>query len=142
MTNPSKPTTRPRKPPIPSVDPFSEHAAVPDWVRAKHPAYAQHSHATGPVTSTRTIQVGGHDIEVRTTYEVRLDGETLSLNLMVDSDGRLWTHLCPYVTFATAPELVEYILERAPEALIGLTPAAHGGGHAHPPHSHSERRRS
>lgn len=129
MTNASKAN----KPTIPVLDPFSPQAAVPDWVRRQYPAYAEHPHAEGPVTSSRTIHAGGHVIDVRTTYEVRLDGQAIALNIMVDSDGRLWTHLCPYLTFATAPELVEYVLERAPEALIGLTHSGHGGEHSHPP---------
>jgi len=113
------------------LDPFSHHAAVPDWVRRKHPAYAHHVHTEGPVTTSRIIDSGGHEIEVRTTYEVRLDGEAIDVNMMVDSDGRLWTHLCPYRTFATAPELVEYVLDHAPEALLGLTEASRPDEHAH-----------
>ncbi|HKU44357.1 MAG TPA: hypothetical protein VJR89_39630 [Polyangiales bacterium] len=126
MTNASKAN----KPTIPVLDPFSEKSAVPDWVRRKYPAYAEHTHTTGPVTSSRTIHAGGHEIEVRTTYEVRLDGQAVALNIMVDSDGRLWTHLCPYATFATAPELVEYVLEHAPEALVGLAHSGHEHSHA------------
>jgi hypothetical protein len=100
-------------------------------VRRKYPTYAEHAHTEGPVTSSRTIHAGGHEIEVRTTYEVRLDADAIDMNIMVDSDGRLWTHLCPYVTFATAPELVEYVLEHAPEALLGLTHHSHAHARRH-----------
>jgi hypothetical protein len=139
MTTASKPKagkSSARTVAVPAIDPFSEHGAVPDWVRARHPEYARHAHAAGPVTSTRTIQAAGRDVVVRTTYEVFMDGEALSLSMMVDSDGRLWSHLCPYATFATATELVEYVLERVPEALTGVI--SETGHHEH----HEARRRS
>lgn len=128
MTSATKATTHgtaARKPSLPAIDPFSEQSAVPSWVRKQHPAYGAHAHTTGPIASTRAIAVQGHELTVRTTYEVFMDGKALPVHMMVDSDGRLWSHLCPYHTFATAPELLEFVLTHAPEALNGLLTVEH-----------------
>jgi hypothetical protein len=136
--------------PIPDLDPFADHPAIPAWIRTRHPDYAHPQHVTGPVTTTRSLQVAGHELAIRTSYEVFIDGRALPLHMMVDSDGRLWSHLCPYHTFGTASDLVEYVLEHAPEALVGLVTTSdphgggHGGGHGHshapPAHGHAQTR--
>ncbi len=58
--------------------------------------------------------------------------------MMVDEEGRLWSHLCPYLTFATATELVLHLLERMPHLFELAQPAPHGGhgGHDHAAHEH------
>jgi len=59
----------------------------------------------------------------------------------VDEEGRLWSHLCPYLTFATATELVLHLIERMPHLFEATQPApsgdaarsdaTHHGGHDH-----------
>jgi len=115
------------------IDPFSN--TQPDWILKKHPDYAEPMHHSGPVTGARHFQVGGRDLLVKTSYEVFLDGEAIAFHLMVNNEGRLWSHLCPYRTFATAPELISYILEHAPDALVGLRKAQ---GHGHHEMNHHE----
>jgi len=65
---------------------------------------------------------------------VRVEGRLLTLHMMVDEEGRLWSHLCPYLTFATAPELVSHLLKRMPHLFEATQPTLSGGG-AHD-HSH------
>jgi hypothetical protein len=123
---------------LPAIDCVSPEAEHPEWVRKEYGDHVAHAHVDGPVTSTRTLAARGNTIVIKTTYEISIEGKPWPLHMMVDSDGRLWSHLCPYSTFATAPELVSYLLEHAPEALLGL-PAGecmHGDHHAKPDHKH------
>jgi hypothetical protein len=54
--------------------------------------------------------------------------------MMVDEEGRLWSHLCPYLTFASALELVRHLLSRMPHLFEAAPPGpppehehTHGG---------------
>jgi hypothetical protein len=115
---------------LPDVDPFAEMPPQPEWVVREFPEYVEGSHVSGPVSTRRVSYAGGHEIEILTTYSVRIDGQPAPVHLLVDSDGRVWSHLCPYVTFANANELIAHLLASAPEALTDL-PA----GHAHAGHA-------
>jgi hypothetical protein len=99
--------------PLPSFDPFTPGSEHPDWVMKEFPSYVEHSHEA-LARSTRELEHRGRTITITTTYEVRLDERLLTLHMMVDEEGRLWSHLCPYLTFATATELVCHLLERLP----------------------------
>lgn len=115
---------------LPDVDPFAEMPPQPEWLVREFPEYVEGSHVSGPVSTRRVSYAAGHEIEIITTYSVKIDGQPTPVHLLVDTDGRLWSHLCPYVTFATANELIAHLLTHAPEALTDLH-AGHGSaGHA------------
>jgi hypothetical protein len=115
---------------LPELDPFAEMPPQPDWVARDFPAYVQGSHVSGPVSSKRVSYAGGHEIEITTTYSVSIDGVPTPVHLLVDSDGQLWSHLCPYRTFPNANELIAFMIEHVPEALTNIH-AGHGAtGHA------------
>lgn len=117
---------------LPDVDPFAEMPPQPEWVVREFPEYVEGSHVSGPVSTRRVSYAGGHEIEILTTYSVSIDGQPTPVHLLVDTDGRLWSHLCPYVTFANANELIAHLLAHAPEALTDLPAGGEhaGGGHA------------
>ncbi len=114
-------------PALPELDPFSEHPAPPAWVERDFPSYVAHEHATGPVSSVRVLHVAGHSIEITTTYSVSIDGAPAPVHMLVDTDGQVWSHVCPYRTFPNATELLRYLVEHVPEALTGIA----AGGHVH-----------
>jgi hypothetical protein len=99
-------------------------------VRKNFPAYVEHQHEN-LVRSDRVLEHRGNTITITTMYEVRVEGRLVTLHMMVDEEGRLWSHLCPYLTFATATELVLHLLERMPHLFEATQPSDHGG-HAHP----------
>jgi hypothetical protein len=119
---------------LPDVDPFAELPPQPEWVVRQFPEYVAGSHVSGPVSTRRVShagsRTGGHEIEIITTYSVSVDGQPAPVHLLVDTDGRLWSHLCPYATFANANELIAHLLEHAPEALTGLLVGHGHAGHA------------
>jgi hypothetical protein len=113
---------------LPKLDPFGEPAPQPAWVEREFPSYAATAHAAGPVSSKRVLWALGRTIEITTTYAVSIDGVNAPVHMLVDTDGNVWSHVCPYRTFANATELVRYLVEHVPEALTELPM---GGEHGH-----------
>ncbi|HLM42629.1 MAG TPA: hypothetical protein VK458_02125 [Myxococcaceae bacterium] len=112
-------------------------------MRKNFPTYVEHQHEN-LVRSDRVLEHRGNTITITTTYEVRVEGRLVTLHMMVDEEGRLWSHLCPYLTFATATELVLHLLERMPHLFAATPPTSPGdaarsapeahGGHEHHDH--------
>ena len=115
------------------IDPLAESGAFPAWVRKRFPSYTVESHIHGPVKTVRQLDHGGHHVEIETTYAVKLDGRPFPIHMMVDREGNLWSHLCPYHTFRSAVELVQFLMDRLPEA---FNAAPQNGGHDHGGHDH------
>ncbi|MFY0524944.1 hypothetical protein ACN28I_17920 [Archangium gephyra] len=82
-------------------DPFTPGREHPEWVKKNFPTYVEHRHEN-LVRSDRVLEHRGNTITITTMYEVRVEGRLVTLHMMVDEEGRLWSHLCPYLTFATA----------------------------------------
>jgi len=129
-------------------DPFTPGREHPEWVRKNFPTYVEHQHEN-LVRSDRVLEHRGNTITITTMYEVRVEGRLVTLHMMVDEEGRLWSHLCPYLTFATATELVLHLLERMPHLFEAApagdearsAPEAHGGhDHHHPVQGRGGRR--
>ncbi|OJH36735.1 hypothetical protein [Cystobacter ferrugineus] len=123
-----------RIPPL-EYDPFTPGLDHPEWVRQGFPTYVEHTHES-LARSVRTIEHQGRSISITTTYEVRVEGRLVSLHMMVDEEGQLWSHLRPYQTFASALELVSHLLTRMPHLFEAAPdpppehdPSTHG--HAH-----------
>jgi hypothetical protein len=112
-------------------DPFTPGLEHPEWVRKEFPAYVGQTHED-LVRSVRTLEHQGRTVTITTTYEVRIDGRLVTLHMMVDEEGQLWSHLCPYQTFASAPELVRHLLTRMPHLFEAAQPSGHDhAGHVH-----------
>jgi hypothetical protein len=116
-------------------DPFTPGLEHPEWVRKEFPTYVEHSHES-LVRSIRTLEHRGRTITITTTYEVRIEGRLVTLHMMVDEAGQLWSHLCPYLTFASAPELVRHLLTRMPHLFEATQSPPHGGGTGDEPTGH------
>jgi hypothetical protein len=119
-------------------NPFTPGLEHPEWVRKEFPSYVEHTHES-LVRSVRTLEHRGRTITITTTYEVRVEGRLVTLHMMVDEEGQLWSHLCPYQSFASAPELVRHLLTRMPHLFEAPLPSPSGGdaggGHTDPGHS-------
>jgi hypothetical protein len=72
-------------------------------------------HAGHPQETVRTAEYRGHAIEIRTSYQVTIDGEALSAHLMVSDDGNVHYHGLPNYTAASAIELMERVVDAFPE---------------------------
>lgn len=118
-------------------------AACRDPGPVPEPRHGDHGHAL--VTLREDEHLGCH-IEIKTTYEITVNGAPYHGHLMLDNDGDLYTHACPYSKFGSAMDLVKHLIRLYPESfpvgdapgdsghpgVQGATGDPHGGaGHHH-----------
>ena len=82
----------------------------------------------------------GHQIMVRTTYEITVDGRPFAIHVTVDNSGRVHYHGLPTRDFPSLIGLVQKAIDTFPEDF--REPASkpdpddgshhHGHGHEHP----------
>ena len=119
--------------------------AHPSWVKTNFPSYVDHQHGFD-TTVVREMAHQGHVVKIHTTYRVEVDGQPVRAHLSVDEDGRVYTHATPFVTYASALDLMRAVIDGYPDSFEG-TPAEphdpndhdHGdhaghGGHVHGGH--------
>jgi hypothetical protein len=75
-------------------------------------AAADHAHAH---PSVRTAEHNGHLIEIRTTYDVRIDGEPMEAHLGVGNDGNVHYHGLPNYSEASAIDLMRRVVDAFPD---------------------------
>jgi hypothetical protein len=117
----------------------------PDWIKKKFPAYIE-SHGKHEATSVRELTHNGHMIRIITTYKVEVDGKPADMHLSVDEDGQVFTHATPFVTYASAVDLMKEVMDAYPDAFSDADAGAgeqnehghdDGQGHAHD-HDHGQ----
>lgn len=71
------------------------------------------------MTSVREASYEGHDIVIRTTYEIEVDGRGLHGHMGVTSDGQVHYHAVPNLSFASAVDLVKQLVDTFPDDFGG-----------------------
>ena len=71
-----------------------------------------HQHGS---SSLRVAEYAGHKIEVRTTYEVTIDGQPVTGHLGVTDDGNVHYHPVPNRSFVSAIDLVKALIDIFPD---------------------------
>ncbi len=104
------------------------------YLRENPPPLPTPGHDHGPIQTVRRDTYRGHEIVVRTTYEIEVDGRPLRGHLGVHNDGSVHYHPLPNHSFDSALELVRQVIDSFPEN-FGRGPRApdghDGDGHAH-----------
>lgn len=94
-----------------------------------------HAHGRG-LESVRRDTYRGHDIVVRTTYSIEVDGTPLGGHLEVANNGLVHHHAVPNYVFASAIDLVKQLIDTFPDDFDGRSGGDHGhgdrGGHSRP----------
>ena len=117
----------------------------PEWVKTKFPSYVE-PHGKHEATSVRELVHKCHTVRIITTYRVEVDGKPADLHLSVDEDGQVFTHATPFVTYASAVDLMKAVMDAYPEdafsnsSTTSTTPTANGeegSHHNHPEGDHS-----
>ena len=116
-------------------------AAQPDALRATLAAHADrlrpaaHSHSGGKGASVRSATYRGHEIVIRTTYEITVDGQPFEAGVIVDNSGCVHYHGLPTRDFSSTVSLVKKAIDFFPEdfhagdsAQAGATPTGHAHG--------------
>ena len=100
-----------------------------------NPAHMAHETMAG----IRKADHAGHKIEIRTEYQITVDGKSLTIpHLSVGNDGQLVCHALPNYVFASAVDLVKAIIDAYPDEFAKRPRKPppeppdhddHGGGH-------------
>jgi hypothetical protein len=108
----------------------------PEWIKKKFPTYIE-PHGKHEATSVRELTHNGHTIRIITTYKVEVDGKPADMHLSVDEDGQVFTHATPFVTYASAVDLMKEVMDAYPDAFSEAETEAHDEQHEHDPgHAH------
>ncbi|MEA3060382.1 MAG: hypothetical protein QOJ94_163 [Sphingomonadales bacterium] len=111
---------------------------------------ATHDHGDGhahAMESVRTATHCGHEIVIKTCYEISIDGKPLASHLSVGDDGAVHTHALPEYAFTSAVDLVKQIIEAFPDEFPcddhepghdhgGADSSSDQQGHGHDEHTH------
>ena len=105
-----------------------------DGVREALAAQPGHDHVAGPIETVRRDTYRGHEITVRTTYVIEVDGRPIGGHLHVGRSGDVQAHALPNSTFGSAIDLVREMIDVFPERFADPVEgpgAEHGHGHGH-----------
>jgi hypothetical protein len=81
---------------------------------AGQPVVAGHAGHDRPFESVREVEYKGHNITIRTHYEIRVDGKSLSGHIYVDNSGRVSSHAMPTYSFVSTMDLVKKLIDAFP----------------------------
>ncbi len=96
-----------------------------------------HAHAV-PSESVRADDYSGHQIVVKSTYEVSIDGTVLPLHLSIANDGTVHCHSLPNYTSGSLMDVLRRLIDAFPNDFppggpkgggAGGTPGGGHGGH-------------
>lgn len=118
------------------VDPKSKMSVQPGWIGKELPDYVAHDAMHHSLSSVRQFHYAGHEVKIRTSYEIEIDGQPVQLHAIVDNEGKLRCHTTPYETYSSAAKLVKELICRFPESFAhlgdkGEEPDTGGGHHGH-----------
>ena len=81
---------------------------------AGQPVIAGHAGHEGPFESVREVEYKGHNIIIRTHYEIMVDGKPLGGHIYVDNSGRVSSHAMPTYSFVSTVDLVKKLIDAFP----------------------------
>ncbi len=88
---------------------------------------ADHEHHTNE--SVRQATYKGHQITIRTTYVIDVDGVPIEGHMGVTNDGRVHYHAVPNLSFASAIDMVKQIIDAFPDDFTARKPDTQGHHH-------------
>jgi hypothetical protein len=75
---------------------------------------AGHAEHEGAFESVREVEYKGHNIIIRTHYEIRVNGKPLTGHIYVDNSGRVSSHAMPTYSFGSTVDLVKKLIDAFP----------------------------
>jgi len=101
------------------IEQFAESGYAPSGAEVEGDE-TRHDHHHGPghggETGVRRLEYRGHDIEIATRYEVKIDGEPWEGHLMVQLDGSVTYHGLPQYATPSAVDLIQAVVDVRYEA--------------------------
>lgn len=77
-----------------------------------------HAH-NKPIETLRTAQHRDHDIVIKTTYDIRIDGQRVAGHLELGNDGRLHYHGLPNYGWNSAVDMCKQLIDSFPADFPG-----------------------
>lgn len=96
---------------------LERYASVETLRRAGAEGLAGHGHGAmhhGLTQGVRSAEYRGHRVEVRTTYEVSIDGRPIAIPFHVADDGTVTCHAVPTYTSTSALDVAKRIVDAYP----------------------------
>jgi hypothetical protein len=90
--------------------------------------------------SVRTFGHKGHEISIATTYQVKIDGRTVHIPLIVSENGHVQSHAIPNYSLSSAVDVVKTIIDLFPEDFEKRRPRGRRAGGRHGGHSQKHHR--
>ena len=69
----------------------------------------------GPIETVRKARYHNHQIEIRTIYDIRIDGRRVTGHIELGNDGRLQYHGLPAYGWGSAVDMCEELIDSFPE---------------------------
>ncbi len=73
----------------------------------------------GPIETLRMAEHRGRKIEIRTIYDIRIDGRRVSGHMELGNDGHVHYHGLPAYGWASAVEMCQQLIDSFPEDFPG-----------------------
>lgn len=82
-----------------------------------HAAPAPYPMAKGVSSSERSVNHKGHVVNVKTSYEITIDGKPFERHLGVNEKGQVHCHALPYQEYKSALDLIRGYIDGYPDHL-------------------------
>ena len=87
----------------------------PTWIGRRLGVSQEHFGGT-VVAGIRKTEFNGHHIWIKTSYEITVDGVPFQGHAVLDGEGRLCSHACPYENFDSMLSLMKHLIDLYPES--------------------------
>ena len=120
-----------------SAEPDFAEQAQPEQMLARLNEQIEHGladegHDHGEAVSVRSASHRGHEIVIRTRYEIEVDGRPFNPAFTVDLGGRVHYHGLPTQDFASMVDLVRKAIDAVPDDFGQGDDEPAEPGHHHP----------
>ena len=85
----------------------------PDWLDI---AEGGDSHGGHGLVSKRVFTHRGHEVSIKTTYEITIDDKPYAGHVSVDEEGHIRCHSIPYETYPSAVDFVKQLIDQYPRS--------------------------
>jgi hypothetical protein len=107
--------------------PATDAASLGKALKKNKPRAAHAQHGGGPMVTVRKDEYKGHKVEIKTTYEIKIDGKPFSGHMEVSSEGAVHYHPLPNYSWPSAVDMVRQVIDSFPREFNKK--AGRGGSH-------------
>ena len=87
----------------------------PEWTKYEESKDPYQHGKEGTITGYREAEYRGCFIQVKTTYEIKVNEKPLGGHFSLGNNGRVYSHACPYRDFGSTVDLVKCMIDLYPD---------------------------